>query len=121
MTAWSFARYASIDPALWPAQRRDWGWYRSPGIPGASGRCPARPGNHPGWMGRNRSAGRRTPAQTGFTGADDRLGPIGDAKLREHGRGVIADRLVGDRELAGDRGIGSTLGDQLEDLALSLG
>jgi hypothetical protein len=59
--------------------------------------------------------------QTRFSGADDRLGSVGDLQLGEDVRDVVAHGLRAEGELPGDRGVGMALGYELKDLTLSVG
>src|SRR5690242_9408367 len=81
--------------------------------------------SHMGWrmhdskVGCDASAIRAT--QPGVAGADDGLGAAGDLKLAEDVGDVVANGLSAEDELLGDGGVGETLGDEAEDLALAVG
>ena len=49
------------------------------------------------------------------------LGAVGDLELREDRRDVVADGLLAEEELGGDLCVRPPLGEQLQDLELSVG
>jgi hypothetical protein len=58
--------------------------------------------------------------QAGFSGADDRLGPVNNLKLGEDVGDVVANGLGAQRQLPGDRRVGVSLCDEVQDLTLAV-
>src|ERR671920_98563 len=60
-------------------------------------------------------------SQARLPGTDDGLGPISNLQLGEDVRDVVANSLSAERQLPGDGGVGVSLRDEVQYLALALG